>query len=131
VSLLSSEWRPLILTVVVFVLAAVVLPLDIAVRRVGFSVAIIATQLLWIAYRSNPDSLPVIGNGLRLKRIQTLATSALLGAAIGAVALIIVNVAGRERGMRVADAAAAGALLGAGAGLAMWERRESRTQRVD
>jgi hypothetical protein len=113
--------HPLVLTVVVFFGAAWALPSDQPFRRNGLTAAIMSVQLVWIVYRSNPGSRPVFGSRSRLKRIATLSVATLLGAAAGAAVFIVLWTA-RERG-RLIDFATPGALLGVGAGLAVWEQR--------
>lgn len=127
VTAVGIQLRPLVLTLVVFIVASIVLPFDQPFRRYGFIGAIGAAQLVWIAFRSNPASRPLVGDRDRTHRIATLSSDALLGAVAGAgVAILVWTARQRER---LHDVAWIGAIFGIGAGLAIWERRGGRHER--
>ncbi len=119
----NVQLRPLLLTFGVFFGVAIAVPTDLAFAHRVIVASTIGVQLMWITYRSNPDSEPVVGGGSRLVRFGMLVAAALLGAGAGAALFVVVTVAGRERGVRPADVAGIGALLGVGAGLGILERR--------
>ncbi|MFI5231609.1 MAG: hypothetical protein ACHQSE_03750 [Gemmatimonadales bacterium] len=113
--------RPLALTVAAFLGAAAVLPQDAQFRLHAMTATVYLAQFSWIAYRSNPDSWPIVGSRSRLARIGTFVFVSAVGAAIGAGGFIVA-VAARHQA-RLSDVARLGAVLGPGAALAIWEWR--------